>query len=81
MPDDESSHGGDGLVIFCEPHDAIKANKLLKTVGWDSKITAPPPKLRMGCCALGLEINLAQKDDIELLFKNRGVAYHCIVQK
>ena len=72
---------GDGLVIFPEPSQVIKAYKLLQNAGIDGRVVTPHPKLRLGCCALGLEISLAQQDDIERLFVARDVDYGRIIPK
>ncbi|MCL2149391.1 MAG: DUF3343 domain-containing protein [Dehalococcoidia bacterium] len=74
------AYHGDSIIIFTEPYETIRANKLLQSFGLDAKIVSPHPKLRMGCCALGLEISLTQKADIELLFKNHDIGYHQIIE-
>ena len=70
-----------GIVIFQEPYDAIRANKVIKKAGIYGKIVAPDPKLRMGCCALGLEINLAKRSEIEHLFSENRVEFARILPK
>ena len=72
---------GDGLVIFPEPSQVIRAYRLLQISGIDGRIITPHPKLRLGCCALGLEISLARKQDIEQLFTDKDVDYQRIIQK
>ena len=63
---------GDGIVIFHNVADAMKGEKAVKTAGYDVKLIAPPPQLRMGC-DLALEINLVEKPGIERLLKEKGV--------
>ena len=75
------SFQGDGLVIFPEPSQVIKAYKLLQTAGIDGRVVSPHPKLRMGCCALGLEVSLAQQQEIERLFIDKDVDYQRIIPK
>ena len=72
---------GDALVIFPEPSQVIKAYKLLQAAGIDGKVVTPHPKLRLGCCALGLEISLSQKQRIEEFFAEKDVDYHSIIPK
>jgi hypothetical protein len=70
-----------GIVIFPEPYDAIKANKLVQKAGVYGKIVTPDPELRVGCCALGLEIDLAKRTDIEHLLLENKVAFTRIEPK
>ena len=63
---------GDGIVILNNVADAMKAEKAVKAAGYDVKLIAPPPQLRMGC-DLALEINLVEKHGIERLLKEKGV--------
>ncbi|MCL2141065.1 MAG: DUF3343 domain-containing protein [Dehalococcoidia bacterium] len=72
------SFKGDGIVVFYEPYQAIKANKILRCFGLDCKIISPPPKMRMGCAALGLEIDLKRKEEAESLFKNHGIDFQLL---
>lgn len=69
---------GDGIVTFQDVPAALKAEKLLKSSGYETKLVAPPPSLRMGC-DLGLEILLAQRPAIEALLKERDVPYSRII--
>ena len=68
------------MVIFSKACETIKANKLLRTIGLDSKIMSPHPKFRHGSCALGLEIDMAQKDAVEFILNNSGIVYAHVMQ-
>ena len=65
---------GGGLVLFMEVPEAMKAEKVLKQVGYTVKLVAPPPELRRGC-DVAVEINLAEQPGIERLLKQRNVSY------
>lgn len=68
--DRKTSGEGDGLVLFAEVQEALKAEKVLKSAGYKIKLVAPPPKLRKGC-DLAVEINLVEQMGIERLFRER----------
>jgi len=65
---------GDGIIIFQEVSHAIQAEKLVKGAGYEIKLIAPPPELRMGC-DLALEINLVERPGIERLLKDKDAYY------
>ena len=65
---------GDGIIIFQDVSHAIQAEKIVKGVGYQVKLIAPPPQLRMGC-DLALEINLVERVGIERLFKEKNAPY------
>lgn len=44
-PDDR----GRGLLLFENTSEVIRAEKLLKTNGWDVKVMGPPPEIQRGC--------------------------------
>ena len=68
---------GDGLVLFLEVHEAMKAERVLKEAGYTVKLIAPPPALRKGC-DLAVAINLVEQPGIERLLDQKGVAYASI---
>jgi hypothetical protein len=61
---------GDGIIIFPDVAHAIRGEKILKGAGYQIRLIAPPPELRMGC-DLALEINLVEKHGIEKLLKEK----------
>lgn len=65
---------GDGIIIFQDVSHAIRAEKIIKEAGYQVKLVAPPPNLRMGC-DLALEINLVERTGMERLFKEREADY------
>ena len=69
---------GGGLVLFMDVHDALKAERVLKSAGYKVGLVAPPLALRKGC-DLGLEINLVEQTGIERVFGEKGVFYVDIV--
>jgi hypothetical protein len=71
MADKKVFHG-DGIVLFKDVADAMKGEKTLNKAGFDNKLIAPPPELRLGC-DLALEINLVEKNAIEREFANNNV--------
>jgi hypothetical protein len=52
---------GDGIILFQGVADAMKGEKIIRMVGYEVKLIAPSPKMRVGC-DLALEINLVGKD-------------------
>lgn len=69
---------GSGIVIFHDVAEAMKGEKTVKNAGYEVKLVAPPPEMRMGC-DLALEINLVEQQGIERLFKEKGVLYKQIL--
>jgi len=63
---------GDGIITFHDVPEALKAERVLKAAGIESKLVAPPPKFRLGC-ALGVEILLSRKQEILDLFQQKDV--------
>ncbi|MGA1823554.1 MAG: DUF3343 domain-containing protein [bacterium] len=45
----EAEKGGNGLFIFLDAGQAIRAEKVLKTAGFNVRLMSPPPQLRTGC--------------------------------
>lgn len=70
----KGSFDGEGIVLFEEVSHAMHAEKLIKGAGYEVKLVAPPPELRMGC-DLGLEINLVEQAGIARLLKERDAPY------
>jgi hypothetical protein len=65
---------GDGIIIFKDVAGAMKGERAVRTAGYDVKLIAPPPELRMGC-DLALEVNLVEQAGIERLFKEKEVPF------
>ena len=73
-PPKGAKFSGDGIIIFHDVADAMKGERAVKAAGYDVKLVAPPPQMRMGC-DLALEINLVEKQGIERLFQEKDVPY------
>jgi len=65
---------GDGIIIFHDVAGAMKGDRVTRAAGYEAKLVAPPPELRMGC-DLALEINLVEQAGIERVFKEKDVPY------
>jgi len=65
---------GGGLVLFDSVQDAMQAEKVLKSAGYQARLIAPPPELRKGC-DLALEVSLVEQPGIERLLDVRDVLY------
>jgi hypothetical protein len=70
----KSRFEGGGLILFHNVEEAIKAEKILKAGDYETKLVAPPPKLRKGC-DLALEINLVEKAGIERLLQEKDLEF------
>ncbi|MBN2242553.1 MAG: DUF3343 domain-containing protein [Acidobacteria bacterium] len=55
---------GEGLILFREVSDAMKAERVLKKAGYRVQLVAPPPELRKGC-DLAVAVKLVEKLGIE----------------
>jgi hypothetical protein len=65
---------GGGIILFENVESALKAERVLKKEGCETKLVAPPPALRKGC-DLALEINIMEKAGIERVLKGAGAQY------
>ncbi|MFP3975800.1 MAG: DUF3343 domain-containing protein [Dehalococcoidia bacterium] len=65
---------GEGLVLFEQVEETLKAEKILKGANYACKLIAPPPDLRKGC-DLALQINLAEQMGIERVLSDRDTGY------
>jgi len=65
---------GEGLALFNEVQEAMKAEKALKDAGYNVKLVAPPPELRKGC-DLAVAINLVEQPGVERALKQGNVDY------
>ena len=70
----DTSFDGEGLLLFVQVPDAMKAEKILKNSGYIIKLVAPPPALRKGC-DLALQINLVEQPGIERTLKEKDAEY------
>ncbi|MBP9021326.1 MAG: DUF3343 domain-containing protein [Syntrophobacterales bacterium] len=72
----EQSEGG--IILFNNVEEAIRAERLLMSAGYEVMLVAPPPALRRGC-DLAVEINLVEQTGIERLLAEKKAGYLEIV--
>jgi len=72
----EQSEGG--IILFNNVEEAITAERLLMSAGYEVRLVAPPPALRKGC-DLAVEINLVEQTGIERLLAEKKAGYLEIV--
>jgi YedE family putative selenium metabolism protein len=70
----QAAFSGDSIITFQNVSSAMKAEKAIKTAGYEVKLVAPPPEMRMGC-DLALEINLVETPGIERLLQETRAPY------
>lgn len=64
----EASKKGKGLIILNEVSEAMQAEKMLKSFGYEVRGVAPPPEIRKGC-DLAVEFNLVDQLGVERLLR------------
>ena len=69
---------GEGLILFREVSDAMRAERILNKVGYKVKLVAPPPELRKGC-DLAVAVKLVEKLGIERVLKQNDASFVEIV--
>ncbi|MBN2318857.1 MAG: DUF3343 domain-containing protein, partial [Acidobacteria bacterium] len=65
---------GEGLILFREVSDAMKAERILKKAEYKAKLVAPPPELRKGC-DLAVAVKLVEKLGIERALKQNDASF------
>jgi hypothetical protein len=65
---------GDVIIIFNNVAGAMKGEKAVAAAGYETRLVAPPPHMRLGC-DLALEINLVEQTGIERLLKEQDVPF------
>ena len=63
---------GKGLIILNEVSEAMRAERILKSLGYDVRGVAPPSEIRKGC-DLSVEFNLVDQLGVERILKNKGL--------
>lgn len=66
------------MVPFPRVKDAMRAEVMLKKLGFKIKLTAPPPELRTGC-DLAIVIDVERYIEIEKLLVENKIEYHDLV--
>ncbi len=64
----------DGIIIFLDVQEAMKAEKALKETGYAVKLVAPPRHLRKGC-DLALQINLVEQAGIQRTLDRKEIGF------
>ena len=64
---------GKGLIILNEVSEAIQAERMLKSFGYEVRGVAPPPEIRKGC-DLAVEFDLIDQLGVERLLKRSGLS-------
>jgi hypothetical protein len=61
-----------GLLIFENTSEVIRAERILKSEGWEIRVMGPPPEVRSGC-DLVIEIPLIEELNILRTLQQEGV--------
>jgi hypothetical protein len=67
-----SEVGEKGLIILRDVRDAMRAEEVLKIAGFNVKVVAPPPEVRVGC-DLSIEFSLIDRLGIEKALNHYGI--------
>jgi hypothetical protein len=60
-----------GILLYGTVQEVILVNKMLANKGFQVRLVAPPPEVRVGC-DLAIEFNLIEQEAIETLLKQEG---------
>lgn len=60
-----------GILLYGSVQEVIQTNKMLETEGFQVRLVAPPPEVRVGC-DLAIEFNLIEQEAIETIIKKEG---------
>jgi len=63
---------GLGILVFEHTSEVIKAEKVLRSKGWDIKVMGPPPEIRTGC-DLVIRFPLIEQLNILRLLEGSGI--------
>jgi hypothetical protein len=69
----EAFEKGKGLIILNEVSEAMQAERMLKSFGYEVRGVAPPPEIRKGC-DLAVEFDLIDQLGVERLLKRSGLS-------
>jgi hypothetical protein len=68
----EALEKGKGLIILNDVSEAMQAEKMLKSFGYEVRGVAPSPEIRKGC-DLAVEFDLVDQLGVERLLKRSGL--------
>jgi len=60
-----------GILLYGTVQEVILVNKMLAGKGFQVRLVAPPPEVRVGC-DLAIEFNLIEQEAVETLLKQEG---------
>lgn len=60
-----------GILLFGTVQEVILVNKMLGSQGFQVRLVAPPPEVRVGC-DLAIEFDLIEQEAIETVLKQEG---------
>jgi hypothetical protein len=67
-----------GILLYGSVQEVIQTNKMLESEGFQVRLVAPPPEVRVGC-DLAIEFNLIEQEAIETTIKKEGCDPYKIV--
>jgi len=67
-----------GILLYGSVQEVIQTNKMLETEGFQVRLVAPPPQVRVGC-DLAIEFNLIEQEAIETIIRKEGSIPYKIV--
>ncbi len=70
----DNSLNRQGIILFQEVNEALRAEKILKNRNYEIRLVAPPPDFRIGC-DLAIEIDLIKKLEIERILKENNQSF------
>ncbi len=60
-----------GILLYGTVQEVILVNKMLAGNGFQVRLVAPPPEVRVGC-DLAVEFNLIEQEAVETVLKQQG---------
>jgi hypothetical protein len=67
-----------GILLYGTVQEVILVNRMLAGKGFQVRLVAPPPEVRVGC-DLAIEFNLIEQEAVETLLKQEGITPQKIV--
>ncbi len=67
-----------GILLYGSVQEVIQTHKMLETQGFQVRLVAPPPEVRVGC-DLAIEFNIIEQEAIEAIIKKEASIPYKIV--
>jgi hypothetical protein len=67
-----------GILLYGSVQEVILVNSMLAKEGFEVRLVAPPPEVRVGC-DLAIEFHLIEQEAIEVVLKETAISPHRIV--